>query len=250
MAEQNAKYEDLELREKYCEAFEKEYRIIQDKLDKIGEFKFKIRGWSISVQAALIIAILTKEAIPTWAPIGLLFFIPLIFHLLERQQEHIGIALMDRAINLEKAIERLIFRRNESLRKRASLDSTILNEVQGSPRIGVCIRQRRRGLLSKKIIAEGIKNLKSRSGIWNLTRNLARFLKENMFYFFQYALFFLTLIIYHGDPQLFKKNSAERQTVHIYMSEDSEARDNKFMEDRLNQLLHGDILNGANQKQK
>ena len=71
--------ENLALRDKYREIFEKEYGIVQDKLDKIGEFKFKIRGWSITIQTVLLVALFTKELSSVLAPLALLLIIPIIF---------------------------------------------------------------------------------------------------------------------------------------------------------------------------
>jgi len=61
-----------------------EYKLLQDKLDRIGDFRFRVRGWAITLVTGLIAAGLAT-AIP-W-PAYLLAVIPVIgFHLIERTQ--------------------------------------------------------------------------------------------------------------------------------------------------------------------
>ncbi len=194
--------ENLALRDRYREIFEKEYSIVQDKLDKIGEFKFKIRGWSITIQAALVVALFTKEIPSASALIWLLLLIPLVFHFLELQQEQIGMALMARALNLEKAIDRLIFRRTESERKKKVLDSTILDKAFGAPRIGISIRNR--------------------------NRNFSRMLKfkDNILYYSQYLLFLF--ILFSNTPNLISKTSQDKQSVDSNLHHQSEGKDDRY----------------------
>jgi hypothetical protein len=214
----NITSEGVSARERYRETFETEYRIIQDKLDKIGEFKFKIRGWSITIQSALFVAIFTQKLSSTLPPIFLLLFIPLIFHCLEQQQEHIGKALTDRALELEKAIDRLTFERHESARKKINLDSNIINRVYGAPRIGVSIRHRKRKFFSNMII-----------------------FKENFLYHFQYVLFAFVLILFIFNPQFFGKGNQDKQAIHIHLHQDVADKDKGSSQDKLLfQHFHGE----------
>jgi len=206
----------LSRREKYREIFETEYRIIQDKLDKIGEFKFKIRGWSITIQSALLIAIFTQRFSFIFLAICLLGLVPLLFHFLEQQQEHIGKALADRAIDLEKAIDRLTFERYESARKKINLDSIIINKVYGAPRIGVSIRHRKRKISNMFVF------------------------KENFLYHFQYALFAFAVILFIVKPQFFDKGNQDKQTIHIHLHHDAVDRDEECFGDKLIRYFHGE----------
>jgi hypothetical protein len=128
----------------------KEYEIIQGKIDKIGEFKFKIRGWSLTIQSAIIIAILTGEIKEVWLPIILLFIIPAIFHFLEYQQENISAALSGRALALEKVIDRIIFFPDDSDRKKGVL----LKKLNRSPKIGLTIQKYNKSLRNMWIISK------------------------------------------------------------------------------------------------
>jgi hypothetical protein len=38
-----------------------EYKLIQEKLDRIGDFRFRVRGWAITLVTGLIAAGLAKE---------------------------------------------------------------------------------------------------------------------------------------------------------------------------------------------
>jgi len=61
-----------------------EYKILQDKIDKIGAFKFTIRGWSLTLVVASCIGATTAKPPPRllW---GLIVFV-LVFLVLERTQ--------------------------------------------------------------------------------------------------------------------------------------------------------------------
>jgi len=79
-----------------------EHKMLQDKLDKIGSFKFMIRGWSITfISAALYAASslkLPSEAF--WvAP-----FFGVAFYLLERKQTNFANACSRRIVQIEKAL--------------------------------------------------------------------------------------------------------------------------------------------------
>jgi len=43
-----------------------EYKILQDKIDKIGAFRFTIKGWSITVIIASIFAGSATKTVPRW----------------------------------------------------------------------------------------------------------------------------------------------------------------------------------------
>lgn len=77
-----------------------EFRLIQDKLDHIGDFRFRVRGWVITLVTALFTAGLTRE-IP-WH-VYLLAELPVLgFHFMERAQSIWQSVLVTRASILEE----------------------------------------------------------------------------------------------------------------------------------------------------
>lgn len=84
-----------------------EYRIIQDKIDKIGSFRFTVRGWSVTLVIASIFAV---GASKTASPFLLLFLLifPLLFFLVEQKQNRLGYIFGARALQIEKEIRRII----------------------------------------------------------------------------------------------------------------------------------------------
>jgi len=106
------------------DSLKEEYKIIQEKIDKIGDFKFKIRGWYISIQSAVIVALATGKIEMPILIILLMISIILLFQLLEKEQEEISRALGERA----KIVEKMI-----------------IGIVSGdSPKIAIAIRNRKR----------------------------------------------------------------------------------------------------------
>jgi hypothetical protein len=85
-----------------------EYKIIQDKIDKIGAFRFTIKGWSITVIIASIFAGNATSVGPRWLwGISLVGFLGGFF-LYERQQTNIGYRLGNRSIVIESVLSRLL----------------------------------------------------------------------------------------------------------------------------------------------
>ena len=82
-----------------------EYKLIQAKIDKIGEFQFKVKSWS----ATLLGAVLFGGAATSRFPLALfcaLFLAPM-FHLSERRQRQLSQRLGRRASALERAFSEL-----------------------------------------------------------------------------------------------------------------------------------------------
>jgi hypothetical protein len=82
-----------------------EWKVVQTKIDKIGEFRFHVKNWAVTVAVAFIVGAYVTNAppylifaalVPTWA-----------FFLVENRQEKILYVLMTRAERLERAMERL-----------------------------------------------------------------------------------------------------------------------------------------------
>ncbi len=82
-----------------------EWKVIQTKIDKIGEFRFHIKNWAVTVAVAFIVgayvtnsppSLIMAVLLPTWA-----------FFLVEKRQEKILSVLVTRAERLERAMQRL-----------------------------------------------------------------------------------------------------------------------------------------------
>ena len=80
-----------------------EYQILQGKVDKIGEFRFKVRGWTITVVSAVVIGSYNLEP-PTTYLIFLPFLLILAFQLLEKNQDIWQNIFIRRILELEKML--------------------------------------------------------------------------------------------------------------------------------------------------
>lgn len=81
-----------------------EYKILQDKIDKIGAFRFTIKGWSITLVLGVIFAGTATKSVPPfiWALSLILFLAAFCFF--ERQQVNWGQIFGDRVLKIERAI--------------------------------------------------------------------------------------------------------------------------------------------------
>jgi Sec-independent protein translocase protein TatA len=78
-----------------------EYGILQEKIDKIGGFRTTIRGWSVTLVIASIIAAgSTKQVSPFF--LGLLFVFIYAFYAMERKQNQFASVFGARVLHLEK----------------------------------------------------------------------------------------------------------------------------------------------------
>ena len=78
-----------------------EYRILQDKLDKIGGFRTTIRGWSVTLVIASIIAAGSSKQVSPYF-LSLLFIFIYSFYAMERKQNRYGNVFGARVLHLEK----------------------------------------------------------------------------------------------------------------------------------------------------
>jgi hypothetical protein len=108
------------------EQLSSEYRILQDKIDKIGAFRFTVRGWSVTIVVASIFAVGSTKLV---SPLLLLLLLPFTFsfYSMEREQNQIRGLFMERVGQIEKEIRRVI-RANRS-------PGNLSHEVGLTPRI-------------------------------------------------------------------------------------------------------------------
>ena len=156
-----------------------EYKIIQSKIDKIGEFQFKVRGWAITLETALLLSLFSSKLphpITYWL-FPLMFIVLLVFQFLEQEQRETRRGLAARAFLLERAIDRLSFPRDENETKKRILDRNALRDLKGAPRIAVTARSY------------------SRNRTINSLKNMFKF-RIHIFYYSQYLVIILTLFFF------------------------------------------------------
>ncbi|MBZ5550635.1 MAG: hypothetical protein LAO22_22195 [Acidobacteriia bacterium] len=81
-----------------------EYKILQDKIDKIGAFRFTIRGWSVTLVIASIVATGSSKVV---SPYVLCLLVPFIYALyaVERKQNELSRSFGERALHLERRLK-------------------------------------------------------------------------------------------------------------------------------------------------
>ena len=83
-----------------------EYKILQDKIDKIGAFRVTIKGWAVTVAVAALAAISSGKGLsPTTTAIALTFLLGWFFWF-EREQVHLGWKFNGRVRHIEIQIEK------------------------------------------------------------------------------------------------------------------------------------------------
>ncbi|HUE02973.1 MAG TPA: hypothetical protein VMR62_25620 [Bryobacteraceae bacterium] len=84
-----------------------EYRILQDKIDKIAGFRFTIRGWSVTLVIASSIGAVTANLSPGWVLCGLIPFI-VAFLCMEQAQLRNRRTFGRRVIDIERRIAKIL----------------------------------------------------------------------------------------------------------------------------------------------
>lgn len=92
----------------FVDKLENEYKILQDKIDKIGAFRFTIKGWSITVILAAAFAGASTAKIPAWLWLVSLFCFLVLFFRFELEQTTLRHKFGHRCILIESAITRVI----------------------------------------------------------------------------------------------------------------------------------------------
>jgi hypothetical protein len=92
----------------FIDKLEGEYKILQDKIDKIGAFRFTIKGWSITVILAAAFASASTVKIPAWLWLVSLLGFLVLFFLFELEQTTLRHKFGQRCILIESAISRVL----------------------------------------------------------------------------------------------------------------------------------------------
>lgn len=105
-----------------------EYKILQDKIDKIGGFRFTIKGWSITVIIGALFAKSATDSIPLLAWVVPLLIFLFLFFWFEKEQTDLRHRFGQRALDIELCISRILRR---SLRASRNNDFALLQYVPG-----------------------------------------------------------------------------------------------------------------------
>jgi hypothetical protein len=89
------------------EQLSSEYKILQDKIDKIGAFRFTIRGWSITIVVASCVGATTARLPSPFLLLGLVVFV-VVFGCMERVQTKHSEVFGRRCAEIERWIWRLL----------------------------------------------------------------------------------------------------------------------------------------------
>jgi uncharacterized membrane protein len=80
-----------------------EYKILQDKIDKIGAFRFTIKGWSITVVIAALFASSATSSVSPILLIVCLLVVVVLFFFVEKKQTDLSHYFGERTISIETA---------------------------------------------------------------------------------------------------------------------------------------------------
>lgn len=112
-----------------------EYELLQGKIDKIGDFKFKILGWLISLYAGISAAIIAYKP-GFWLPFVSFLLPTVVFVLKECEQVHYQQIFVQRLRIIEEAL--LLFHVHELNLESLSLS---LSLCEGSPKVTAIMRE-------------------------------------------------------------------------------------------------------------
>lgn len=127
----------------FVDKLENEYKILQDKIDKIGAFRFTIKGWSITVILAAVFASASIVKIPAWLwLVSLLGFLFLFFRF-ELEQTTNRHKFGQRCILIESAITHVL--RTAATRSGDTIVRTNFVKLRSVPGISNHLRKRSAG---------------------------------------------------------------------------------------------------------
>jgi hypothetical protein len=154
-----------------------EYRLIQSKIDKIGEFQFKVKSWSVTVLGAALFGGAATAHFGTALFCALV--IAVLFHLSERRQRSLSKRLGRRALAIEHAFTDFP-PYADTIQWRAT--QRRIPAMRSVPGIAAAISKERRR--------------------WEDRESTLRWLvihSDDVFYFVQYALLVLVIFFYLGS---------------------------------------------------
>jgi hypothetical protein len=127
----------------FIDKLENEYKILQDKIDKIGAFRFTIKGWSITVILAAVFASASTVKIPAWLWLVSLLVFLILFFLFELEQTTNRHKFGQRCILIESAITHVL--RTAATRSSDTIVRTNFVKLRSVPGITNHLRKRSAG---------------------------------------------------------------------------------------------------------
>ncbi len=108
-----------------------EFKLAQDKIDRIGEFLFKIRAWAITGNSGLIVGVMSDKLSALGLVVGIVATFA--FWYLERHQRYLRDGYSDRAMVLEAALSKLVAAMDTGISETAVVASVVrsLRDVPG-----------------------------------------------------------------------------------------------------------------------
>lgn len=167
------------INERFIDGLYEEYNLLQNKIDKIADFELKVRGWCITLESALIAGLISEKLSngSIYYVTCFLIFIILVFQFLEQEQLETKKILSSRALDVEKAINRLIIDKpEESEKKRRAINEGVIKQLKGTPGTSIALRN----------------NSRNRTKL--AFQNMFTF-KNHIFYYAQYMLIFAVIVI-------------------------------------------------------
>lgn len=115
-----------------------EFKLAQDKIDRIGEFLFKIRAWAITGNSGLIVGVLSDK----FSALGLIIGIvaTFAFWYLEQHQRYLRDGYSDRAMVLEAALAKLVAAMAAGVSENAIVAS-VVRSLRDAPGIAASSRR-------------------------------------------------------------------------------------------------------------
>ena len=164
-----------------------EYKLLQSKIDKIGEDRFKVRTWSVTLTMGLLLGAKISSVLSP-AALSFAFLTVIMFHLVEHKQRGLGKKLGDRALKLEALI------RNRA--QEATSESGVSQEY--SPKIAVTLRSRTSAeykrniswgrILQRRHLGTPVPKIRWTLWDWCVVR------ADNLFYGMQYFMLICALV--------------------------------------------------------
>jgi hypothetical protein len=100
----------IEEREKLLTCLADEYKILQDKIDKIGGFRFTIKGWSLTLIVATLVAGTATKVSPNWIVSAVMAVFVMVFFVVEKKQTDLSRLFGERARHIESTVTGMLSR--------------------------------------------------------------------------------------------------------------------------------------------
>lgn len=185
-----------------------EYKILQDKIDKIGAFRFTIKGWSLTLIVASLFAGKAARLTPHILIVALLWVFLGIFFLIEKKQTDLSRTFGRRSRQIETVISGMLSRTSNGSRIEE------MYALRWSPGVAHYLKEANPGLVFRIV---SVVNRFARKRKWDAVseffksetwRNIKNFLDADLwFYFIQAVIVVLTVCwLASSDPESGRSN--------------------------------------------